>query len=93
MEDLFAIVKLPDAHDRLEAWSVEKRNAGHSKQAICNHLLAFFVAVQKDPRTNHNDDAYDTVADFLDRFTDWGKHFRIFLDEPDVEDIKLELLD
>ena len=83
-EELLSITLQQD-EVQLETWVNELNKIGKSKQLIYEILLELFVFVQHHPETKNVDPYYDFVADFLDRFTAWGKNFKILENEPDCQ--------
>jgi hypothetical protein len=57
---------------------------GHAKAEIYDLFLAFHEEIQIDPRTKNDEAIYDRLSDFMDRFTAWGKNFKILPHEPDL---------
>jgi len=47
-------------------------------------FLLFHSEIQINKRTKMNEKVYNNLSDFMDRFTSWGKGFKILPNEPDL---------
>lgn len=82
-KDLLIKIILKLNHKEIESWAIELRKEGYPKQLIYKIILELFRYIEYHSKTKGQDCYYDFLADFADRFTAWGKSFRIFPDEPD----------
>jgi hypothetical protein len=72
-------------YDELESWCQERKNENFSKKEIYCILSELFVYVQDMPGAEQV--WSNRIQDFLDRFTSWGKEYRIWPNEPDIENL------
>ena len=83
-EKLFEILLGENHDDGFLSFIEPLSSQGKSKKEIYELFLVFHREIQIDPRTQHDEDMYDRLADFMDGFTVWGKSFSILPDEPDL---------
>ena len=70
--------------NKLENWSNNKKTQGLTKQTLFDILSELIVYINSNTKTKDDDNYFDLIADFLDRFTYLGKNYRIYSDEPNV---------
>lgn len=70
--------------NKLRPWSDIQKKRGLSKQVIFDILAELFICAQYHDKTKDDNRYSESIADYLDSFTNWGSSHRIYPDEPDV---------
>jgi hypothetical protein len=85
--ELYNCLGADNCNSHLELWANKKKGEGLSKQEIFTILLECHKSIQTEPDPGER--KYDCISNFLDRFTAWGKHNRIWPEEPDISNFNV----
>lgn len=83
-DNLFAAALAVHCEEHFLEIVQQLHDQGYTKMAIYELFLQFHQEIQIDPRTKDKEFVYDSLSDFMDGFTAWGKGNKILPEEEDV---------